>query len=422
MLFERASVLRGLDRSGEAIADLESAVMAVEAQRKRVQWRDMKSGALDGVDEVYITLAELLLERGKNREAFMTADRAGAHAFYGADATEWVVTLDALQQRLDPRAAIVEYLVLPHKTVAFVVGARTFETREKTIASSEVARLVNALDKAMSTSAPLPVVLEASQQLDAVLIEPVRVLLPPGTAITFVPDPLIATVPFAALSDATTGRWLIEDHDVSIALSASYRDEKEHQRSSRVVFIHPAAGGVDLPQTADEAAAIVRLYPQATVVEGRDATKTSILDAIQDADIVHYAGHTSNATEAGLLLRAGKEGRELLYGADVAAKQLRGAPLVVLAGCRTLRGGSRREDLATSLARAFLLAGARSVVGTTWNVDDAAAATFFTRFHELNAVSGDSVAALGDAQRSLLQQRGRHPSYWAFAQIVVRTL
>jgi len=421
-LYYRSRVLRALGRPGESIADLESAIVAVEAQREPIPWRDMKSGALDGVDEIYIALAESLLERGKNREAFLTADRAAAHAFYGAGATRSVTTLDALQQRLGPSAAVVEYLVLPRRTIVFVAGSGSFEARERAIASTEVARLVHALDKALSTHAPLPAVQDASSQLDAVLIAPVRGLLRPGTAITFVPDPLVATVPFAALFDAAAGRWLVEDHDVSVVPSALYRDATQHDRSSRVVVIRPAAGGVDLPQTTAEVAAIVARYPQATKMEGRDLTVTSVLDAMRDADIVHYAGHTNSANEAGLLLRAGKEGLELLYGADVAAQQLRGAPLVVLAGCRTLRGGSRREDLATSLARAFLLAGARAVVGNTWDVDDAAAATFFTRFHELNAVSGDSVAALGDAQRSLLQHRGRHPSDWAFAQIVVRTL
>jgi CHAT domain-containing protein len=421
-LFERARALRALGRSADAIADLESAVLAVEAQRRDVEWRDLKSGALDGVDEIYITLAELLLERGKTREAFITADRAAAHAFYGAGATGSVTTLDALQQRLDPGAAVVEYLVLPQKTIAFVVGSGTFETRETAIASAEVTRLHNALDKALRMRAQISDVQDASRRLDAVLIAPVRSLLRPGTAITFVPDPLIATVSFNALLDAATGRYLIQDHTVRIVPSALYRDDAQHERSARVVVIHPSAGGVDLPQTAGETAAIARLYSQPIVMEGRDATKTSILDAIQDADIVHYAGHTNSATEAGLLLRADKERPEMLYGTDIVTRQLRAAPLVVLAGCRTLRGGSRREDLATSLARAFLLAGARSVVGTTWDVDDAAAAAFFIRFHELNAVSGDSVAALGDAQRSLLQQRGRHPSDWAFAQIVVRTL
>ena len=418
-LFERARAFRSLGRSDEAMADLQAALAAAESQRKPIEWRDTKSGALDGVDEIYTTLAELLLERGKTREAFLTADRAAAHAFYGADATGSVTSLDALQQRLDPRAVVVEYLVLPRETVIFVIGAQRFETRKISIASSEVARRFQALDDALRSRAPLPNLQEASSQLDAILIAPIRELLQPGTAITFVPDPLLASVPFAALFH---DRWLIEDHDMDLVPSALYHDDTKYETSTRVVVISPSSGDVDLPQTAAEVAAITGLYPGATVLDGRAVTDSAVLDAMRQANIIHYAGHTDSATEAGLLLRADKERPEIIYGPEIANQPLRAAPLVVLAGCRTLRGGSRREDLDTSLARAFLLAGARSVVGTSWDIGDTAASELFTQFHQLNAGTGDSVAALCDAQRSMLQHRRRHPSDWAFAQIVVRGL
>ena len=417
-LLERARVLRALDRTDDAMADLESAIETVESQRKRVQWRDTSSGALDGVDEIYVSLAELLLERGKSREAFMTADRAAAHAFYGAGATGSIASLDTLQQRLGPDDVVVEYLVLPRKTIIFVAGSNVFEQREVAIASSDVAQRFNTLDKALRERAPADVVQQASSQLHAILIAPVRDLLRAGTAISFVPDPLLASVPFAALFDRESGRWLIEEHDLLVVPSALYRDDAQHPTSSRAVVIRPATDDVDLPRTRSEAGAVARLYAPATVVDGQAATVASVLEAIRDADVVHYAGHTNSDTEAGLLLSAGN----IVYGADITGSELRGAPLVVLAGCRTLRGGSRREDLATSLARAFLLAGARSVVGTSWDVDDDAAAEFFTQFHQSNAENGDAVAALCGAQRSLLQHRRRHPSEWAFAQIVVRAL
>lgn len=417
-LFERANVLRALDRADEAMADLVSAIDAVESQRSSVQWRDTKSGALDGVDDIYTSLAELLLERGKTREAFTTADRAAAHAFYGAAATGSIASLDELQQRLAPGEVVLEYLVLPRKTIVFVVGPGMFDVRETAVASGEVARRFDALDKALRERAPFEAVQRASSALHSILIAPVRDHLRAGGAITFVPDPLLASVPFAALFDDARDRWLIEDHALRVVPSALYRDQSRPEKSSRVVVIRPATQDVDLPRTKSEAAMVTALYPQATVMEGDAATVASVLGAIRDADVVHYAGHTNSDTEAGLLLRA----ENIVYGADIARTPLRAAPLVVLAGCRTLRGGSRREDLATSLARAFLLAGARSVVGTAWDVDDEPASAFFTQFHQSLAANGDSVAALCGAQRSLLQHRRRHPSDWAFAQIVVRAL
>jgi CHAT domain-containing protein/predicted negative regulator of RcsB-dependent stress response len=415
---ERARVLRSLGRADEAMADLESAVALIESQRGPVPWKDTSSDALDGADEIYTTLAELLLERGKTREAFMTTDRAAAHAFYGAGATGFVERLDALQQRLGPGTLVVEYLVLPQKTVVFVAGQQVFQMRETEVASTEVARRFRALDRVLREPSPVADVQRASAELHEILIAPVRDLLRSGTTIAFVPDPLLASVSFPALFDASTGRWLAEEHATFVVPSALYHDNTSRSGSRAVVAIRPATNDVNLPQTPREIDALTRLYPQARVLEGAAATVPAMLDAIRDAGIIHYAGHTANDEEAGLSLGAG----DAVYGADITRNPLRGAPLVVLAGCRTLRGGARREDLASSLARAFLLAGARSVVGTTWDVDDDAAAAFFTRFHESNATSGDAVAALWEAQRFLLQHRQRHPSDWAFAQIVVRAL
>jgi CHAT domain-containing protein len=83
--------------------------------------------------------------------------------------------------------------------------------------------------------------------------------------------------------------------------------------------------------------------------------------------------------------------------------------LVFLSGCETGLGAG--EDFAT-LARAFLYAGAGSVVATLWRVDDEAAAALAERFYpRLDA--GPSMA-LAMAQRELLaDRRYRAPFYWA---------
>jgi len=219
-LFERGRVHRSLGHSNEARTDFESAIEAVEEQRKPVQWRDTKSGALDGVDEIYIALAELLLERGETREAFAKADRAAAHAFYGADATASVTSLEALQQRLAPGMMVVEYLILSRKTIIFFVDNDRFAMRETPASSAEVAQELRDLDKALRERASIPQVQAASVRLHKILIAPVQDLLARGDSITFVPDPLIASLPFAALFDAASGRWLIEDKSVRIVPSA----------------------------------------------------------------------------------------------------------------------------------------------------------------------------------------------------------
>jgi CHAT domain-containing protein len=432
-LFERGRVLRSLHRIDDATNDLRAAASALEEQRDAVEWRDVRSGALDGADQIYTTLAELLLERGANAEALAAADRGTGYAFYGAAAAPRKAafeeprraSFEELRKQLAPDALVVEYLVLPRQLVAFAVDARGIAVRRVDVTSETLTARVAALDAAIRDRSGADAIRRASVALDTLLVAPLRDAVDRARSITFVPPPLLASTPFAALLDARTGRWLIEDHTIRIATSAMPGSASPAVPAlSKIVVIHPSAGGTALPSAAAETQALLRIYPNATLIEGRDASAAGILDAIAAADIVHYAGHVDGGREAGLVLRSENGRDELLYSADVARRRLRRAPLIVLAGCRTLRGGASRADFSASLAQAFLLAGARAVIGTSWDVDDDTAGELFARLHTGLAASpglaADPAAALRDAQLSLLHKPARDVADWAAAQIVVR--
>ncbi|MBC7973620.1 MAG: CHAT domain-containing protein [Myxococcales bacterium] len=80
--------------------------------------------------------------------------------------------------------------------------------------------------------------------------------------------------------------------------------------------------------------------------------------------------------------------------------------LVVLASCG---GAAGRDDGGNgSLVAAFLDAGADTVIGTGWSVDDADAARLIKAFYAHGGAT-DPVRALGAAQRS----SGLAPTAWA---------
>jgi CHAT domain-containing protein len=97
----------------------------------------------------------------------------------------------------------------------------------------------------------------------------------------------------------------------------------------------------------------------------------------------------------------------------------RTASLVVLSACQTGLGSGRLADVPpgddwVGLVQAFQSAGARTVLGTLWPIEDQATARLMKRFYaELRG--GASVArALAVAQRSTLSMPGsRAPFYWA---------
>jgi CHAT domain-containing protein len=89
---------------------------------------------------------------------------------------------------------------------------------------------------------------------------------------------------------------------------------------------------------------------------------------------------------------------------------------VVLAACQTAGGPVREGEGVMSLARPFLAAGARGVVGSLWDLDDRAAAVAFTRLHRALKDGAPPVEALRDVQLWMLHSDDpalREPSAWA---------
>ena len=92
------------------------------------------------------------------------------------------------------------------------------------------------------------------------------------------------------------------------------------------------------------------------------------------------------------------------------------ASLVTLSACQTGRAVLGGGDELLGLSRAFLAAGAQSLLLTHWPVADAASAQFMELFYG-NMLKGMSKAkSLQEAQRKMISQEGEavsHPFYWA---------
>jgi CHAT domain-containing protein len=80
--------------------------------------------------------------------------------------------------------------------------------------------------------------------------------------------------------------------------------------------------------------------------------------------------------------------------------------MATLSACETALGRVDISDNPRGLVSALMLGGAQSVVGTLWEVDDAAAQTFFSHLYERLADGSSRVEAFHAARMRAWE---RHP-------------
>ncbi|KAG8700834.1 hypothetical protein FRC11_012628, partial [Ceratobasidium sp. 423] len=102
---------------------------------------------------------------------------------------------------------------------------------------------------------------------------------------------------------------------------------------------------------------------------GEQATKTAVLDAMQQNDWVHLACHAhQNAldpTESGFFLHD-----DTLDLTSINQRSFKKKGLAYLSACQTAKGDKKLPDEAVHLASGMLMAGYSSVIATMWSVVD----------------------------------------------------
>lgn len=126
-------------------------------------------------------------------------------------------------------------------------------------------------------------------------------------------------------------------------------------------------------------------YQSSTALEGRRATRAAILEQSSNAGMWFYSGHClfrfGGPLESALVLESDKDPGLWLTLRDIyTGLRLRPGALVILSGCESGGIQSGATDDYVGLPTGFLFAGARSVVGSLWVVDDFACCLITDRF------------------------------------------
>ena len=289
---------------------------------------------------------------------------------------------------------------------------------------------------------------ESIAELSRLLLGPVADRLSGFLRLAIVVEDPLEGLPFEVLRHPGTDRPLIESHEIAYLPSFSVlgalrgRSGKCVSPASDLLALgDPVFGARDRrwpvavpdPRSADEALAfrrlaatasevrgIAELYPEPQVVLASEANRELLLTEAPLHRIVHVATHARSDRQvperSKIALSCVDAGLRVvetcdLYFADVVTLDLCGQ-IIVLSACETAGGRRLAGEGILGLPRAFLRAGASTVVASLWRVADEPTSELMIAFHRLLRDGEGPAAALRKAKLELIGS-GQPPSAWA---------
>jgi CHAT domain-containing protein len=324
------------------------------------------------------------------------------------------VSLVEIQRLLRPATTLLSYYVTASKTLIFVVTRNALKVVE--VPASEM-DLRNAIDWFRNFASLRSRESVSLQKLYGWLIAPIRQYIK-TPMVCVIPHSILHQLPFAALND---GKGYFGDQHTIYYLPAASLMPTINRRSRRAgkrmlaVAEAKAAGLPFLNYVDQEAEAMSRLYQGKALLSGQ-ATKAEFLRLATDYDILHIASHAELNTRSPLfsriLLTPDRNANQGLEVREIYDLNLNDTSLVVLSACETQLGAQSRGDDIVGLNRAFIYAGASTVVASLWKVDDQATSLLMRSFYTHLKRGRGKAEALRIAQSETRRQYS-NPYYWA---------
>jgi CHAT domain-containing protein len=369
------------------------------------------------------------------------------------------VTLERARDLLDDKTMLLAFFMTNEQAVAIAVtktSSRLFVVEGGPAAlGTQVAEL---RDQALADPrASVELVRTKANALYQKLLGPVKDLVAAHERIVVLPHGALSTLPVEALVD-DDGHFIVETHIVTYSHSATIalEDARAKPRGARkrafvgvgdpvydwVAFKAGKAEGLPiaeargvkrytdaktgtrrglerLPGTASEVKAIAALFGSDAKLYLRDQASEENIKAgiLGGSRIIHIASHGLFETDYQALafsMRPDASDDGFLMASEIAELAL-DADLVVLSACETGRAHEVLAEPVSGLVLALRTAGARRMVASLWDVDDAATVELMKSFYAPIVKSGSTYgAALTQAKRKLVATtKWQHPFYWA---------
>lgn len=401
-------LLAQLENLNQAIAGLRSV-----QQREFQQYSDMrrqKREQLDNFEELlYLNHPELREKRGRGEPLKYRA----ARRLMSRDETA------------------VYYLPMPDELLIFLMSRDDMEVVRVPVSQVDLdVEVRELLKRTVNWNQAL------SESLYSKLISPIHPFISAYDRLCIIPDGILNYLPYQALQNPGSGRYLIEDFAVyytpSLSALKSVRSIGNYGTSSLLAFGDPvfqhSAGDENirdrilhlnaLPETGKEVDAIGEVYGnKATILKGLEASKSNFRRLAGDYGVLHFATHAftdeQNPMFSAIVLAKEEDGYGFLEAREILQMELN-ADLVILSACNTASGRVLAGEGMMGITRAFFTAGVPTVIASLWNVDDQSTQELMVQFHSRFRKRERPATALREAQLHLLKNTEfTTPFHWA---------
>lgn len=437
---ERALAHRLLGARDAAERDLEIAIESIERQRNALDAEALRTSYFEQAQRVFDEMISLQAAQGDAISSLEYAEMGRARSLLdlrllrSEDRASERLRVEEIYRELPADVALVYYAILEDQLLIWLVRREGVILSAVEVRASDIVARIERFTRAIEIDGPG--FEQAAVELYRLLIGPLAGRLE-GHALVFIPDKDLARVPFAALKNSETKRYLVQDHDISVAPSGNVYLANQRRGSASV--LEPGSSSLlvgnprfdadlfqwlrPLPGAEREVQKIARLLPGAKLLTGRDAGVGDFLRLAAESEVIHLAAHAIVDREApllsGFVMAPGSGSTSgLLRASDLYKADLSRTNLVVLSACATALGEGGGREGVMNLARPFVAAGVPSVVATLWPIEDEASSDLLTAFYLQLKTERGAVAALRQVQVDAIETNGKlsGPKYWAAFQ------
>jgi len=341
------------------------------------------------------------------------------------------LTAKEVQSLLDDDTVLLAYYTASEWTGVFVVSKGKILGLKLDASRKQLAEKVKEFRKETEEGLTVKVFMSKEYEkpltdLYEILIKPVENELIGKKHLVVVPHGMLHYLPFQALRNPE-GKYLIGSYTVSYLPSASvlkYAREKNRGNHANLFAVaNPVTDLSPLPAAEVEAREVSALFEKKQVLVGPGATKIKFKSDGVRYDLLLFSTHgemiESDPLKSNLRFTPTQQDDGKLTVSEIFDMEVR-ANLVTLSACETglargTKGDFPQGDDLVGLSRAFIHAGAPSVVASLWKVSDESTVVMMRSFYR-NLQTMPKAEALQQAQLGLAKastMTSSHPYFWA---------